>query len=144
MPDSGASDPGRQRAMAGHGPDHTNVSIGLSNLALLLQATNRLGEAEPLYRRALAIDEASYRPDHPEVATDLNNLASLLQATNRLGEAEPLYRRALAIFEASLGPDHPNTVTVRGNLAALEAARRSGSRVEGPKKGFFNRLFGRR
>ena len=34
----------------------------------LLQATNRLGEAEPLMRRALAIDEASYGPDHPNVA----------------------------------------------------------------------------
>jgi hypothetical protein len=34
-----------------------------------------LGEAEPLYRRALAIDEASLGPAHPDVATDLNNLA---------------------------------------------------------------------
>ena len=40
----------------------------LNNLAQLLQATNRLGEAEPLMRRALAIDEASYGPDHPNVA----------------------------------------------------------------------------
>ena len=45
---------------------------------MLLQATNRLAEAEPLFRRALAIHEASYGPDHPAVATDLNNLAVLL------------------------------------------------------------------
>ena len=45
---------------------------------MLLQATNRLAEAEPLYRRALAIDEKSYGPDHPDVARDLNNLAGLL------------------------------------------------------------------
>ena len=31
----------------------------LNNLAQLLQATNRLEEAEPLMRRALAIDEKS-------------------------------------------------------------------------------------
>jgi hypothetical protein len=31
----------------------------------LLQYTNRLGEAEPLMRRALAIDEKSFGPDHP-------------------------------------------------------------------------------
>ena len=85
----------------------------------LLQATNRLGEAEPLYRRALTIDEASYGPDHPEVATDLNNLAGLLYATNRLGEAEPLFRRALAIDEASYGPDHPNVARDLNNLAEL-------------------------
>ena len=87
------------------------MAIGLNNLAGLLQDTNRLGEAEPLYRRALAIDEASYGPDHPNVARDLNNLASLLHATNRLDEAEPLYRRALAIDEASYGPDHPKVAT---------------------------------
>jgi hypothetical protein len=85
----------------------------------LLQDTNRLGEAEPLMRRALAIDEASYGKDHPDVATDLSNLATLLQATNRLGEAEPLTRRALAITEASLGKDHPNVAIRLNNLAML-------------------------
>ena len=54
------------------GPDHPNVAIGLNNLAGLLKETNRLGEAEPLYRRALAIDEATLGPEHPGVARDLN------------------------------------------------------------------------
>ncbi|HTV32201.1 MAG TPA: tetratricopeptide repeat protein [Methylocella sp.] len=30
--------------------------------------TNRLAEAEPLYRRVLAIVEASFGPNHPNVA----------------------------------------------------------------------------
>ena len=96
---------------------------------------NQLGEyrrsrgqfraAEPLYRRALAIDEASFGPDHPNVATGLNNLAVLLRATNRLVEAEPLFRRALAIDEASFGPDHPNVAIRLNNLAELlEATNR--------------------
>jgi len=38
---------------------HSNVPIRLNNLATLLQATNRLGEAEPLMRRALATRGAS-------------------------------------------------------------------------------------
>ena len=91
----------------------------------MLRATNRLGEAEPLYRRALAIDEASLGKDHPTVARDLNNLAGLLRATNRLGEAEPLYRRALAIFlalEHAIGREHPSRVTVQGNYESLLAA----------------------
>ena len=83
------------------------MATDLNNLAGLLEDKNRLAEAEPLYRRALAIDEASYGPDHPQVARDLNNLAGLLKAKNRIDEAEPLFRRALAIFEASFGPDHP-------------------------------------
>ena len=42
------------------GENHPNVAGCLNNLALLLQATNRLGEAEPLMRRALSIDEESF------------------------------------------------------------------------------------
>ena len=93
--------------------------LDLNNLALLLQDTNRLEEAEPLFRRALAIDEAAYGATHPSVATDLNNLASLLRDTNRLEEAEPLFRRALAIDEAAYGATHPSVATHLNNLASL-------------------------
>ena len=41
----------------------------LNNLAALLKDTNRLAEAEPLMRRALAIDEQAYGHGTPEVAT---------------------------------------------------------------------------
>ncbi len=75
--------------------------------------------AEPLYRRALAIDEKAYGVGHPEVATDLNNLAQVLKATNRLAEAEPLMRRALAIHEHSYGADHPEVAAALNNLAGL-------------------------
>ena len=91
----------------------------LNQLALLLQFKARWAEAEPLFRRALAIDEASRGPDHPWVARDLNNLAELLRATNHLGEAEPLFRRALSIDEASYGPNHPAVARDLNNLALL-------------------------
>ena len=98
-----------------------NVARDLNNLAQLLQATNRLAEAEPLMRRALAIDEQAYGPDHPNVAIRLNNLAQLLKATNRLDEAEPLMRRALAIDEKAYGPDHPD-VAIRPQQPGAVAA----------------------
>jgi tetratricopeptide (TPR) repeat protein len=101
------------------GSNHLSTSTALNNLAGLLKATNRLAEAEPLVRRALAIDETSYDNDHPNVARDLNNLALLLKATNHLAEAEPLMRRALAIIEASYGNDHPYVAGVLNNLALL-------------------------
>ena len=85
----------------------------------MLQDTNRLAEAEPLKRRALAIDEQSYGPEHPKVAIDLNNLAQLLQATNRSTEAEPLMRRVLTIDEQSYGPGHPDVAIDLNNLAQL-------------------------
>jgi tetratricopeptide (TPR) repeat protein len=91
----------------------------MNHLGLLLTSKARYADAEPLYRRALAINEASYGPDHPTVATGLNNLAVLLEDTNRSSEAEPLYRRALAISEASYGPDHPTVAIRLNNLASL-------------------------
>ena len=36
-------------------------------------------QAEPLYKRPLAIDEMTYGPDHPGVGRDLNNWAALLR-----------------------------------------------------------------
>lgn len=75
--------------------------------------------AEPLYRRALEIDELSFGPRDPRVATDLNNLASLFQETNRLAEAEPMYRRALQIDETHFGSGHPRVASHLNNLAQL-------------------------
>ena len=43
--------------------DESEYAVALDNLAQLLQATNRLAEAEPLMRRALAIDEKSFGPE---------------------------------------------------------------------------------
>lgn len=69
-----------------------------NDLGMLLHTQGRWHEAEPLMRRALAIDESSYSAGHPNVARDLNNLAVLLKATNRLAEAEPLMRKSLEII----------------------------------------------
>jgi hypothetical protein len=91
----------------------------------LLRVTNRFTEAEPLYRRALAINEASHGPDHPDIAIVLNNLALLLHATNRLSDAEPLMPRTLAIlfdFERKTKHAHPLRDTAVGNYARLLAA----------------------
>ena len=95
------------------------VAKASNELAQLLQRTNRLGEAEPLMRRALEIDVAAFGEQHPTVASRLNNLATLLLDTNRIEEAEPLMRRALEIDEAALGEQHPNVAIDLNNLAQL-------------------------
>ena len=99
--------------------NHPGIATLLSNLAQLLQATNRLAEAEPLMRRALDIDERSFGENHPLVAVRLNNIADLLKATNQLDEAEPLMRRALDIDEKSFGENHPDVSRDLNNLAGL-------------------------
>jgi len=45
----------------------------------LLHATGDYTAAEPLYRRALAICEASLRADHPDTALSRSKLANLEQ-----------------------------------------------------------------
>ncbi|MCE2449681.1 MAG: tetratricopeptide repeat protein, partial [Candidatus Latescibacteria bacterium] len=44
------------------------IAWASNELAQLLKRTNRLGEAEPLMRRALEIDEAAFGKQHPTVA----------------------------------------------------------------------------
>ena len=112
----------QQRQALAEAKAHSNtklVAAASNNLAQLLQDTNRMGEAEPLMRRALEISRASFGEHHPTVATCLNNLAQLLKATNRIGEAEPLMRRALEISKASFGEHHPTVAIRLSNLAGL-------------------------
>ena len=89
-------------------PGAPGCSHRLNNLAVLYQAQGRYAEAEPLCKRALAINEKVLGPEHPDVATSLNILAVLYWAQGRYAEAEPLYKRALAINEKALGPEHPD------------------------------------
>ncbi len=76
-------------------------------------------EAEPLYKRALAIREEVQGPEHLDTATSFNNLAFLYRVQGKLVEAEPLYKRALAIRERVLGTEHPDTALSLNNLAFL-------------------------
>ena len=75
--------------------------------------------AEPLFKRALVIDEKTLGPDHPDVGSDMNNLADLYDRQGRYSEAEPMYKRALAIDEKAQGPDHPDVAADLNNLALL-------------------------
>jgi tetratricopeptide (TPR) repeat protein len=97
-------------------PDDATV---LNDTALSLFDAGDYAGAEPLYLRALAINEQALGPGHPDVAIDLNNLAALLDAKGDYAAAEPLFRRALAIDEKALGPDHPVVAIRLNNLAGL-------------------------
>jgi len=59
------------------------VATPLSNMAALLLATNRLGEAEPLMRRALDVLAAftgSTGHEHPHLCVVIASYAELLEA----------------------------------------------------------------
>ena len=95
------------------------MATSLNNLAGLYREQGKYAEAEPLYQRALKIDEKALGPDHPDVAIRLNNLAELYRAQGKYAAAEPLLQRALKIWEKALGPDHPDVAAILNNLAEL-------------------------
>jgi tetratricopeptide (TPR) repeat protein len=73
----------------------TTATLRHRSTALLYDNQGRYADAEPLYKRALAIREKTLGPDHPDVAQSLNNLALLYDQQGRYADAEPLYKRAL-------------------------------------------------
>ena len=79
----------------------------------------RYADAEPFYKRSLAIREKALGTEHPDVGVALNDLATLYLQQGRSADAEPLIKRSLAITEKALGAVHPQVATALNNLAAL-------------------------
>ena len=67
----------------------------LNALGLSLHKAGNYTQAEPVYQRALAIDEKAPGAEHPNTARDLNNLALLHRDQGRYSESEPLFQRSL-------------------------------------------------
>ena len=78
-------------------PEHPEVGRSLHALAYRYHRLAEFSKAEPLYARALAIQEKTLGPDAPEVATILEGYAVLLRQTDRAVEADELERRARAM-----------------------------------------------
>lgn len=102
---------------ADEGADAATTSLLLHKVSQYLFGRARYEEAEPIVRRAGAVDEALLGAEHPQVGQDRANLAILLYEMGRLEEALPHIRRAMAIGEAELGPEHP-IVAERYNVLA--------------------------
>jgi len=98
-------------------------SQALNKLARLLDERAKYGEAESLYREALAIRRDLYGNEQEDVATILNNLGLLLQKKGRPSEAEPMLREALAMRRKLLGEENSHVATSLNNLALLHYAR---------------------
>ena len=63
-------------------------------MATLYRLQGKYAEAEPLYKRSLAILEKALGPDHPHIAKSLENYAALLRKTGRGNEALAMETRA--------------------------------------------------
>ncbi len=84
-----------------------------------LEQSAQYAQAEPLYLRALAINEKILEPEHPNTGTTLHQLALLYRKQGKYEQAEPLLVRACAISEKMGGPEHPSTAATLNELARL-------------------------
>ncbi|HXU04793.1 MAG TPA: tetratricopeptide repeat protein [Polyangia bacterium] len=100
------------------GPDHRDVAIAVAALAALLDAQDRIDEAEPLYR-ALRIFRRHPQRDGAEMAVTLAGLAAIRHAKGHPSEAARLYHRALVIRRRLLPAGHPAIAATLHSLAVL-------------------------
>ncbi len=86
---------------------HPNEAPALEVLAAVLDQQNKYAEADPVYRRALALD-----PRSPGL---LNNYGNHLVSTGRPKEAQAAFLKVLA-----LDPHHPNALLQAARIALAE------------------------
>ena len=113
------------------GDSHHSTLSSINNLAGLLQAQGKLGEAEPLCREALDGCRRTLGDSHPDTLTSIHNLASLLHSQGKLSEAEALFHEALGKFRRVLGDAHPHTKKCLAFLLHLRV--RAGMRGQPPR-----------
>jgi CHAT domain-containing protein/tetratricopeptide (TPR) repeat protein len=101
------------------GAKHVDVAQSLGGLAELYRTMDRLGEAEPLYKRALAVRERALGHNHTDVATSLRALAMLYIVQARYSDCEALLKRALDIREKAYGAEHIAVGNLLNDLGAL-------------------------
>lgn len=106
-----------KRAEAALPPGDSLIAEALNALGVVHKFQGRLADAEPLYRRALALVAAGGNDE--QEATLLHNLGGLCHARGDHAGGEPLARRSIELREARLGPDHPTTAADREAWGAL-------------------------
>ena len=100
------------------------TSALILNLAKMLQDQEKLGEAEPLFREALATRRRKLGNEHPDTLASIEKMAGLLKKQGKLGEAESLYNEALVgrkrAYELEEGRDTlVSMLTSMSNMAGL-------------------------
>jgi tetratricopeptide (TPR) repeat protein len=76
---------------------HQDIGVISNNLAMLYHALDMPEEAEPLYKRAMAIRTANQGATHPDVITLINNYANMLYVSHREKEAINLRNYARSV-----------------------------------------------
>ena len=81
------------------GADHIKVADAVTPLAQIAKNQGRMGEAEVLYQRALALREKALGLEHEDLLPSILALADIAIKSKELAKAEGLVARAVAIRE---------------------------------------------
>ena len=112
------------------GPEHPDVAAAIRNLATGYANQSDYTAAEPLYQRALEIEQRVFGPETAQVATTLELYASLLRAADRVEEAADLQARAEAIWAKA--EQRPRTEVPGAAGTTTEAEEPQTARVPQP------------
>ncbi|NLO78771.1 MAG: tetratricopeptide repeat-containing protein [Xanthomonadaceae bacterium] len=111
----------RARERAGELPPMAQAALDAA-CGAWLNDVERLAEAEPLLRRALAAREQLLGDDHPDSHAVRHQLAMLLEKRGELDQAAVLYQTTLRLREQALGERHVDLIPHLANLAAVRKA----------------------
>lgn len=95
------------------------IALVRTQLATLLDFSQREAEAIPLYEQAINEYEALVPPEEDTAAQLRNNLAMIYKSLGKYALAEQHYLRALETLEAKRGRDTEEVASVYNNLGSL-------------------------
>ncbi|MBN2170535.1 MAG: serine/threonine protein kinase [Candidatus Krumholzibacteriota bacterium] len=113
-----------------HGPRHLRLSDVLDDYADFLRASRRYAEAEPAYRRALAIRQDKLGERRDLIASTQLGLGRLLHETGRHEEAAAHCRDATMAFRETLPSSDPRVVSAENQWGACLADLRRFAEAE--------------
>jgi hypothetical protein len=103
--------------------DAARRATGINNIAVLLDLTGRLEEADRQYEAAAKLLETSVGPEHPESIRTALNRADLWIRQYRLTEAEGLHAEVGPRVRKTLGEAHPEYARQLHQLSQIATAR---------------------
>lgn len=102
-------------------PDDPRLASTLNDLGVLYGMQHRDIEAEPLFQRALAINEKAFGRQHLSIVLTLQNLSVIYASQDKFDEAQSVARESLAISLHLFGIHHPRIGSTCRTLATVYA-----------------------
>ena len=122
-------------------PGDTNISIGMSNLAVLYMYQEQHDKAEALYQSAIQVirTRTSNEADQSLIWTQ-NSLAACYHRMQKYGDAERTFKRILEICIEQYEPWHRMTLIIMSNLYDFYSKTDDKSRQKGFIKEYISRF----